>query len=101
MRILDESQKIICSRKGSAAVLICVLFSSLVLAVSVIVDCAGWEVSKSYGERMTYLACRSILAQYDRNLWEDYGRGGKGSSILFGADGEKKSGEGREQPSDV
>lgn len=72
-RILDESRKFIHSKKGSAAVLLCILFSALVLAASVIIDCAGWEVSKAYGERVTFLACRSVLAQYDMNLWEDYG----------------------------
>lgn len=69
----NDWKRILGSQKGSAAVLICFMFSALVVAAAVIIDCGGWEVSKAYGERLTFLACRSVFAQYDKNLWEDYG----------------------------
>ena len=58
---------------GSVTVLACLLFAAMLLAVCVIADRAGTDTARAYGERMLFLGARSLLAEYDRNLWEDYG----------------------------
>ena len=65
--------RIIRRRKGSAAILLTLLFISIVIAFFAIVEGAGRLALKSTAEASYDLAGRSILSMYDRDLLERYG----------------------------
>jgi hypothetical protein len=61
------------SKKGSIAVLLTLLFMSLLLVVSFFVNAAGFYAGRSMSESSFDLAGRSVLADYDKRLKETYG----------------------------
>lgn len=61
------------SNKGAVSVLLCVIFISIVLVIGAAVDVSSLSVANAYAKRMNYMACNSVLAEYDRHLYEDYG----------------------------
>ncbi len=59
--------------KGAVSVLLCVIFLSVVIAVGAAADACSLATANAYAKRMNYMACKSVLAEYDRHLFEDYG----------------------------
>ena len=60
-------------RKGAVSVLLCVILVSLVILAGAAGDACSLAVANAYAERIHYLAGKSVLAEYDRHLFEDYG----------------------------
>jgi hypothetical protein len=61
------------NKKGSTAVFLVMILSSLLLLASVLIGAAGLAAGKSYGDLVFRMAGRSLLSEYDRKLYEDYG----------------------------
>jgi hypothetical protein len=61
------------SKKGSTAVFLVMILSSLLLLASVLIGAAGLAAGKSYGDLVFRMAGRSLLSEYDRKLYADYG----------------------------
>lgn len=61
------------NNRGSSAVFLCSVFVAFVLVTGILVDIAGFRISKVYSERILDLAARSVLAEYDNNLKNEYG----------------------------
>jgi hypothetical protein len=61
------------SRKGSSAVFLTMILSALLLLVGVLIQAAGLAAGKSYGDLVFQMAGRSLLSEYDKKLYEDYG----------------------------
>lgn len=59
--------------KGAVSVLLCVIFLSVVIAVGAAADACSLATANAYAKRMNYMACKSVLAEYDLHLFEDYG----------------------------
>ena len=73
-------------RKGSAAVLLCILFVSLTGALAITYEASERKAAVSIGEAAFDNAGRSVLACYDKELFERYG--------LFAFEGdEEKTGQ--------
>lgn len=60
-------------KKGSVAVLITLIFSSLTMGIAVIGECATERLKADCADGAVTLACRSVLSEYDIRLLEDYG----------------------------
>lgn len=60
-------------RKGAVSVLLCVILLSLVVLAGAAGDACSLAVANAYAQRIHYLAGKSVLAEYDRHLFEDYG----------------------------
>ncbi|MDR2087780.1 MAG: DUF5702 domain-containing protein [Clostridiales Family XIII bacterium] len=60
-------------RRGSSAVFLVMIFSALLLLASTLIGAAGLAAGKSYGDLVFRMAGRSLLAEYDRRLYADYG----------------------------
>ena len=61
------------NNRGAVSVLLCGIFLALVVLVGAAADAASLAVANSFSKRIDYLASESVLAEYDRNLFEDYG----------------------------
>lgn len=61
------------NNKGAVSVLLCVIFISIIIVIGAAVDVSSLSVANAYAKRMNYMACSSVLAEYDRNLYKDYG----------------------------
>ena len=61
------------TRKGSAVVLLCILFITLTGALAIIYEASDRKAAVSLGEAAFDNAGRSVLACYDRELFERYG----------------------------
>lgn len=53
--------------------LLCFMFLALIIAVGAAGDVSGLAAANAYAQRINYMSCNSVLAEYDRNLFEDYG----------------------------
>lgn len=58
---------------GAVSVLLCFVFLALIIAVGAAGDVSGLAAANAYAQRISYLSCKSVLAEYDRNLFDDYG----------------------------
>jgi hypothetical protein len=61
------------STRGSAAVLLTVLFSCMILLVAVLFAASKAAAEKSCVDAALQLAGRSVLSEYDKRLFADYG----------------------------
>ncbi|MDR3294806.1 MAG: DUF5702 domain-containing protein [Clostridiales Family XIII bacterium] len=61
------------NKKGATAVFLVMILASLLLVAGVLIRAAGLSAAKSCGDAVFQLAGRSLLAEYDRRLFEDYG----------------------------
>jgi hypothetical protein len=61
------------SKIGSSSVFLVIVFAALLLIASVLIRAAGLTAGRSYGDAVFQLAGRSVLSEYDRKLFEDYG----------------------------
>lgn len=59
--------------KGAVSVFLCAAFMAMILLIGAAGDAGSLAVANSYAKRMHYMACQSVLAGYDRDLYEDYG----------------------------
>lgn len=60
-------------RKGSALILIILIFSSIIVLISVFINASKEVAIKSSVKNLSYLWCNNILAEYDNYLYDDYG----------------------------
>ncbi|MDR2770491.1 MAG: DUF5702 domain-containing protein [Clostridiales Family XIII bacterium] len=60
-------------RKGSSAVFLVMILSALLLLAGTLIQAAGLAAGKSYGDLVFRMAGRSLLSEYDRKLYADYG----------------------------
>ncbi len=58
--------------KGAVSVFLCAVLVSILVAVGAACDACSLATANAYAKRMNYMACKSVLAEYDRNLFEDY-----------------------------
>ena len=61
------------NNRGAVSVLLCGIFLALVVLVGAAADAASLAVANSFSKRIDYLASESVLAEYDKNLFKDYG----------------------------
>lgn len=61
------------NRQGSVAVYLCIIFLSLIIVASVITDAVCVHTAQIHAERAVDIATRSVLAEYDQNLKNEYG----------------------------
>lgn len=61
------------NKSGSSSVLLLLIFLSLIILVSTFVNAAGYYAGKSYARAALDLAGRSVLAEYFKPLYENYG----------------------------
>ncbi|MDR2354791.1 MAG: DUF5702 domain-containing protein [Clostridiales Family XIII bacterium] len=60
-------------RRGSTAVFLVMILSALLLLTGTLIRAAGLAAGKSYGDLVFRMAGRSLLSEYDRKLYADYG----------------------------
>lgn len=60
-------------RRGSALILIILIFSSIIVLISVFINASKEVAIKSSVKNLSYLWCNNILAEYDNYLYDDYG----------------------------
>lgn len=60
-------------RKGSITIYLSLVFVSILLLISVIIESARMNVVQTESKSFTYLAADSVLAGYARQIYEDYG----------------------------
>ncbi|MDR1136198.1 MAG: DUF5702 domain-containing protein [Clostridiales Family XIII bacterium] len=60
-------------KRGSTSVFLTLVFASLIIVSSVLIRAAGLSAGRSYGDAVFNMAGRSLLAEYDKKLFEDYG----------------------------
>ena len=60
-------------KKGSITIYISIILVSVILVVSVISESARVSVVQSQSKAFTYMAADSVMAQYARQIYEDYG----------------------------
>lgn len=60
-------------RKGSITIYLSLVFVSILLLISVIMESARMNVVQTESKSFTYLAADSVLAGYARQIYEDYG----------------------------
>jgi hypothetical protein len=65
--------KTVRSRRGSSAVFLMIALSAILLLAGVLIRAAGLSAGKSYGDIVFQAAGRSLLSEYDRRLYSDYG----------------------------
>lgn len=58
---------------GAVSIILCFVFLALIIAVGAAGDVSGLAAANAYAHRINYLSCKSVLAEYDRNLFDDYG----------------------------
>jgi hypothetical protein len=61
------------NKRGSSAVFLVMILSSMLLLAGVLIQAAGLAAGKSYGDLVFRAAGRSLLSEYDRKLYADYG----------------------------
>ncbi|MDR2132945.1 MAG: DUF5702 domain-containing protein [Clostridiales Family XIII bacterium] len=61
------------SRRGSSAVFLVMILSAMLLLAGTLIGAAGLTAGKSCGDLAFRMAGRSLLAEYDRRLYADYG----------------------------
>ena len=61
------------NNKGAVSVFLCAVLFSFILLAGAAGDACSLAVANSYAQRIHYLAAKSVLAEYDRHLFEDYG----------------------------
>lgn len=61
------------NRKGAVSVFLCMVLLAIVVLAGAAGDACSLAVANSYTQRIHYLAAKSVLAEYDRHLFEDYG----------------------------
>jgi len=61
------------NNKGAISVLLCGIFLAVIIIVGAAADASSLAVANAYAKRTDYLASESVLAEYDRNLFKDYG----------------------------
>jgi hypothetical protein len=72
-RVESGRRTLLGSKKGSSAVFLTIILSALLLLAGVLIQAAGLAAGKSYGDLVFQMAGRSLLSEYDRKLYEDYG----------------------------
>ncbi|MDR2296447.1 MAG: hypothetical protein LBD95_06565, partial [Clostridiales Family XIII bacterium] len=60
-------------KRGSSAVFLVMILSALLLLAGTLIQAAGLAAGKSYGDLVFRMAGRSLLSEYDRKLYADYG----------------------------
>ena len=61
------------SKKGSTSVFLVIILASVLLIASVLIRAAGLAAGRSCGDAVFLLAGRSVLSEFDRKLFDDYG----------------------------
>ncbi|MDR0570909.1 MAG: DUF5702 domain-containing protein [Clostridiales Family XIII bacterium] len=60
-------------KKGSVSVFLVLALASALLVAAVLVRAAGLAAGRSYGDAAFQMAGRSLLSEFDRRLFDDYG----------------------------
>ena len=61
------------NQKGSIAVLLCLVLASSLLAIGILTEAALGKAARAYGNSVLDLAGRSVLSEYDQQLYQRYG----------------------------
>ena len=70
-------------KKGSITIYISLVFVSVLLLISIVIESTRINVVQTECKSFTYLAADSVLAGYVRQVYEDYGMRGKKLSSHF------------------
>lgn len=60
-------------KKGSITIYLCIILVGVILLVSVVSESARVSMVQSQSKAFTYMAADSIMAQYAKQIYEDYG----------------------------
>ncbi|MDR1572299.1 MAG: DUF5702 domain-containing protein [Clostridiales Family XIII bacterium] len=60
-------------KRGSTSVFLAIALASMLVVAGVLVRAAGLSAGRSYGDAVFQMAGRSLLSEYDRRLYHDYG----------------------------
>ena len=61
------------NKKGSASIFLVITLASVLLVASVLIRSAGLAAGRSYGDAVFLLSGRSVLSEFDRKLFDNYG----------------------------
>ena len=61
------------NNKGAVSVLLLLILAVMITVIGAAGDVCSLAVAKAYAQRMNYMACKSVLAEYNSYLFEDYG----------------------------
>ncbi|MBQ4339978.1 MAG: hypothetical protein IJC41_03145 [Firmicutes bacterium] len=59
--------------KGAVSILLTMIVLAMITVIGAAGDVCSLAVAKSYAQRMNYMACNSVLAEYNSELFKDYG----------------------------
>lgn len=61
------------NNKGAVSVLLLLILAVMITVIGAAGEVCSMAVAKAYAQRMNYMACKSVLAEYNSYLFEDYG----------------------------